>query len=242
MPELFSDDVIVDPDKDYLAELVGEGKKFADAKALARAKAESDAFISRLEQENAGLREEVTKRLSLEDAVRKITEKRPTTDLPEGDTEGNADRVSKEQIAELVSQKVNEALSQTTAKQSKEKNLEEVVTKLREKFGDNFQRTVEAKRQQLGLGKDFLAGLAETQPKAFLALVGATETRATETSVLPSEGINTSGLPRESSSERGKKFYDDLRNKNPKEYWSPRVQNEMHAQAKKLGIQRFNSI
>src|SRR5688572_12541162 len=50
-----------------LEQLVGEGKKFADAEALAKCKAESDAFIETLKREQAELRRELDTRLSLED-------------------------------------------------------------------------------------------------------------------------------------------------------------------------------
>lgn len=46
----------VQPTESYLSVLVGEGKKFADAETLARAKLDSDLHIKKLEEENKALR------------------------------------------------------------------------------------------------------------------------------------------------------------------------------------------
>src|SRR5688500_15910791 len=67
-----------DQDKDYFSELVGEDKKFKTPADLARAKAESDAFIERLKQENSGLRNELKTRTTMEDFMKTIKESRPT--------------------------------------------------------------------------------------------------------------------------------------------------------------------
>ena len=53
--DLFTMSTTIDPEKDYTAELVGEGKKFKDNKELARSKVESDLFISHLQKEEIGI-------------------------------------------------------------------------------------------------------------------------------------------------------------------------------------------
>ena len=75
-----NDDATFDSTKDYLKELVGEGKKFKTVEDLAKGKAESDAFISSVTRENKELRdsykkaiEEVNSRTRLEDLVTKLS-------------------------------------------------------------------------------------------------------------------------------------------------------------------------
>ncbi len=236
MSDLFpKDDLpVVDPTKNYLEELVGEGKKFSDPAALARAKAESDAHIARLERETAGLRDELSKRLSLEEAVAKIEANRKSTP-PEGADkapEGDTTQMSPTELAAYVQEQVQAALAKTTSASKADANVNEAVNELRKKFGDNFQAVVEAKRKELGLGKEFMTELAAAQPKAFLALVGVTESRSVD--VLPSSSINTATLQGRTLGEKNKKFYDAIKAKDPSLYWSPKVQNEMHNQAIKL--------
>src|SRR4029450_8159059 len=86
MTDLFSDesDINVDPNKNYLEELVGEGKKFKTPEDLARGKAESDSFIERLQKELHGLRNELKSRLQLEEVVDRISSasKSPISEQP----------------------------------------------------------------------------------------------------------------------------------------------------------------
>jgi hypothetical protein len=234
MADLFPSEDIVDPTKNYLEELVGEGKKFADPVALARAKAESDAYIARLEKETAGLRDELGKRMTLEEAVAKIEANRKS-DLPDGDRkapEGDTAQMSPTELAAYVQEQVSAALTKSTQSSRADANVTEAVNELRKKFGDNFQTVVEAKRKELGLGKEFMTDLAATQPKAFLALVGAAQTRSVD--VLPASSVNTATFQGRNLGERTKKYFDEIKAKDPTLYWSPKVQNEMHQQAIKL--------
>ena len=50
-----------------LTELVGEGKRYATVEALAKGRLDADAFIEQLKRENAGLREDLSTRLTAEE-------------------------------------------------------------------------------------------------------------------------------------------------------------------------------
>jgi len=72
----------IDPSKNYLAELVGEGKKFKTQEDLARGKAESDAYIKILEKRSDELRNDYLKlrddyssRAKLEEVVDQLTKR-----------------------------------------------------------------------------------------------------------------------------------------------------------------------
>ena len=55
-----------------LADLVGEGKKFATVEDLAKGKQESDRFIEQLQGELSGLREDLGKRMTSEQVLEEI--------------------------------------------------------------------------------------------------------------------------------------------------------------------------
>ena len=112
--ELFNDPVedvanlpVVDPNKNYLEELVGEGKKFKDPVALARSKVESDRHIAKLESELKAIRTDMNSRLSLEDLVTKLASARPEPSPPAssgdlGDSNQNASKpLTPEDLAKL---------------------------------------------------------------------------------------------------------------------------------------------
>src|SRR6478752_10635011 len=55
------DPVQIDPNKNYLEELVGEGRKFKSPEELARGKAESDLYIEHMKGRMDELRQDYTK-------------------------------------------------------------------------------------------------------------------------------------------------------------------------------------
>ena len=72
----------IDPNKDYLAELVGEGKKFKTDKDLARGKYEADLYVKTLERQldelrndHLKLREDYTARAKLEELLGQLEAK-----------------------------------------------------------------------------------------------------------------------------------------------------------------------
>lgn len=250
---LFTDPsaTIVDPAKDWLTELVGEGKKFADPAALARAKAESDAHIARLEREQAGVRAELEKRITMEELLTKLSAQKPApaaSGTPEDTTEGTGtDKATQqtaltpEQIQELVNQGIANAVSQSNQKTNFNFVKETLVTN----FGPNYAETLAAKAQELGVGPNFLDDLAKTQPKAFLRLVGA-EAKAADTT--QSLGIPKLGTSMDSSKQpvtpvdpsfKDQKYFLNLHKTDPKAFFSPKVQLEMHAMAAKNPAKYF---
>src|SRR5688572_23205514 len=81
-----------DDTKDYFTELVGDGKKFNDEKALAKGKAFADHHISLLEAEKAEmveehrkLREELNARAALEELIDQMKKEPTEPKLPQMD-------------------------------------------------------------------------------------------------------------------------------------------------------------
>lgn len=228
MPELFEDDQTpsVDPNKDYLSELVGEGKKFQTPEELARGKAESDLFISRITEENKQLRDELKTRASLQEFLDRQEEerKKPNLTTPSNHddqqiTEPNT--LTKETVESLV----QEALGTFNRKSQEERNLDTVLETLTNQFGPNVQQIIQARAQELGLGKNYLTNLAKEQPKAFLALMGVEKSPTPETPRQPATArTHPNSL---SPNKKNFAYYEEIRKKDFAKYSSAQIHNEM---------------
>jgi hypothetical protein len=243
MTDLFndSDDSDIDPNKDHYTELVGEGKKYKDNQAAGRALVEKDAFIERLKAEAHGLRQELNTRLKLEEVVDRIssTSKSPTSEQPprEPDNGQPASQLTPEDVQKLVTQTLTDDAKAT----KRANNLAVVEEKLQEAFGPTFRRTVKAQAAKLGLGEEFLKNLAAEQPTAFLKLMEVEGREHSSVPTPPAPSVNSAALGfRPTQGVKRKSFYDSIKKQDPRRYWSPSVQNEMHNEALKQGQSFFD--
>lgn len=247
MSDLFNSTVQLDPAKDYTAELVGEGKKFKDVAALAYGKLNSDIHASRLENELKELREDLAKRVTLEEVLTKINQNKQVEQNVDNQN-GNATpapTLTKEQLEALIASKVAEKINETAQERDAREAFDQVKKSLSSEWGADWQAKLEAKRQELGLGKDWMTQLAGSQPKAFLTLVGVTAPK-TQGAVSPFDvspgGVNTSALSNNSHrGEKTKAYYNKLRETDPVKYNSKSTKDEMYAQAMKLGESFFDA-
>jgi hypothetical protein len=216
----------------FLEQLVGDGKKFADAEALAKGKHESDAFIETLKREQAELRRELDTRLSLEEFLdqQKTTPASGTPITPEGKSGAeNVESLSKEQIATIV----RDALIHEKTNATQSENLAYARQELIKQYGSGYADKLNKVAASLDLDKDFLNNMAATKPKAFLRLV-AQEAKEVVTSVAPPRSsvrtvaATTSGL-------KNQAYYNQIKKSDPKYYWSAECSAERHQMAQKLG-------
>lgn len=227
MAELFTADHAVDPEKDYYPELVGEDKKFKDNTALARGKVEADIHIEKLQAELAELREKAETTTTLAEAVQKIREDqeawlksvRENQDLPDRTpTDTEKESMSIEDVEQLLDRRMSEREKEAVASQ----NLKNVMETAEEILGVNYRQELDRRRQELGLGSEFLTDLAKTQPKAFLKLLDVRKNNEAELFTPPANQRNTSSNP--SGGRRNYEYYAKIRQENPAEYDRLRVQ------------------
>lgn len=228
----------IDPNKDYHAELVGDGKKYKDDAALARAKAESDAFIKRLENETKALRDALTKaenevktRTSLDDFLQKVSQAQNEPPATRSNPDNHADQtvLSEEKITQIVESRLSAKEKASIANS----NLRIVTEGLQQALGPNYVQALEAKTQELGLDKETLDNLAKTAPKAFFALIGITAEQKQSIFRQPESSVRS---PQSTAGVKNAKYYENLRKTLPaSEYWSPRLQNEIFESRKTLG-------
>ena len=229
----------VDEDKDYLSDLVGDGRKYKDEKALAKGNFYQDEHIKKLEREMKGLREDLNARLSLEQLTDKITELKNTSlsatpnhgERQDDDNKSSKPTPNLEDIERLFDEKITKR-EQARVKTS---NLDYVRSELKKAFGNNYASKISEESGKLGLGEEFLNTLAAEQPKAFLKLF-VQERVPFGHSAPPRSELN---LFTEVSGKRDEAYYKALKQKYPSEYWSPKIQNQMHNDAIRMGEEFF---
>lgn len=242
-----SGEPIIDESRDWVSEYVGEGKKFKDVADLAKGKAHSDAFITRLQKEMEGLRNELNTRLKLEEFMDRMNSQNSSGASHSTQTDGQGSQLdgtaSNAASVPDIEKLIEERLAMKEAELKEKQNIETARNRLQEAFGENYSQELEARTQQLGLTKEFVSGLARTQPKALFALLGleGTQPKKQEENIFAPRGsVNTSGLSSGNTAEKNWAYYEKMRKQNPGVYWSTQVQNEIHRQASKLG-ERFYS-
>lgn len=206
------------------------------AEELLSAKAESDLYIKTLErqkdeQRNDLLRltEELNKRNNLADLIDQLN-KHQTSLPPQTPSENTEKTVSPDEIEQRILSKIE----MNKLREIQDKNLTQVQNKLRERFGQHTAEILREQTQTLGLTEEYVNNLAKTSPEAFFRLMGLDQTRDT-TNIAPprSERRNDSFIPK--TQKRTWSWYQDLKVKNPAEYWAPKTQLQMHKDAETLG-------
>lgn len=241
----------LDPQKDYLAEYVGEGKKFKDAAALAYSKAQSDAFITQLQREAAELREDLSKRKTMEEVLSNLqnTPNQPNGgNAPAGGSENNSSALDEETLNRLIQDRVKATIESTEAERNAKSNVELVKNTLVSTWGNDYVAKLEAASAELGLSKDFVTSLARTQPKVLLKLVGAeaSQPRAEANIFSPSTaGVVSAGLTARNSSSLPEQekysYWQKMRTENPNFYHSPVAAKARFEAAKKHGEAFFKN-
>ena len=245
-------------DKNYLEELVGEGKKFSSAEELAKGKAQSDAFIEQLKREQSELREALAESKSIEEHLNDlrtavVTHNKKEENISAMTVDPNA---AAPVVAETTAQAtpspddirsmVEQEVSRRTSQAQVEQNLDSVISEAKRVHGDNYKQELSQKAMELGSTPDEMFEIAQKNPALFKSVMGLTGDKAPATQNAPNrvfESVNTDAL-RSQNQNTGKKGYSDfqdLRKTDPQKYFSPEVQNEMFRLAQEIGPEFLNS-
>lgn len=237
--DLFApDDVFaIDPNKNYLEELVGDGKKYKTVEELAYAKMHADATIEQFKTEQNELRNELQTRLNLEkflDQLKTSVPRQSNDDLHQDDREQQQDKsvMSSEELERLVVTKLNQLESQKSATQ----NITTVKNKLREVYGPNYAQKLKSQAAELGMTEQELQAVAARSPSAAFKLLGVDDRAQVDNFTTPPRS-QVMTLPR--GEKRGFNYYENIRKSNIHEYFSPKIQNEMFEARKQMGAESF---
>lgn len=202
-----------------------------------QAKIDSDLYIKTLERQKDELRadyiksqEEIQKGRTLNDLIDQLNAKAPAL-IPEKQEERKAPQPDLADIEKLIESKYE----QKRISEIEARNFNEVQNKLRERFGQNSGSIVAEQASTLGLSKDEINSLAKKSPEAFFRMLGLNQTQGQDMFSPPprSDVRNDSYAPK--TVKRTWNYYQELKAKNPNDYWSPKTQLQMHKDSEQLG-------
>lgn len=204
------DNTHLDPEKSYLTELVGEGKKFKTVEDMAYGKAQSDAYVKLLERQldqikldYQTVKTEAESRARLEDLVDKMN--RPSTPNPYVPAEPPKTEINMSEIESFVTRKIE----QTETERKQKANLEMVRSKLSERFGDNLETHL----KEVGLDGESAARLAKDNPQIVLKALGIDKPLEPNFSTPPrNTSVNT---PNKVPQQRTWSYYQEIFKANP---------------------------
>ena len=229
------DGVVTNPTS-AMEQLVGEGKKFKDVEALALGKVESDKFVTDLQAKL----NEATSKLGEQDYAKTLLEQLQNASTktntvnpvdntvsakPEDDTLFKA---SEEDLKNLV----EKTLKDRDAKSTADNNLKIVRDTLQKEYGTEATAKLKAVAAELGLTESYIDTIAAQSPTALFKMIGQStkEFQPNTSTTVRTEGVNLS-----STNQRNSAFYSDMYKTNRKQWSSLEVQNQMVADAAKLG-------
>lgn len=217
-----------------LEDLMGEGKKYRDPDAVAKAIHEKDAFIAQLEKEAEDARTELRARLTLEELSEKFVSKNPQPiQPPQVTTPEKADRdvAQPVDIAKLVA----DELAKTKSVEKTNANMDKAKAGLKDRFGGDYATALKGIAETLAVGTSFLDSIAAQSPEAFFNLIDSVKPRDDRRPVSPpTSGLDPNrGAP--VSGVKNNKYYQNLRKTDPQAYFSKHVQAELYRNAMDMG-------
>lgn len=228
----------LDQSKNYLDELVGDGKKFKSVEDLARGKAEADLYIEtlnkradQLREDYIKMREEATAQAKLQDLIDRL-ENRTTPQLPAESPERQP--TPSFDVSKLPSL-IREESIKLESERKADANFKAVQNKLKEQFGHNVQQVLQDRMNSLDLSIEDINSLARKSPTAFYNTLGLNNTQPQESLIAPPRSSNNVGFQPRGETKRTWSYYENLRKSNPKIYYDPKIANQMHDDQVRLG-------
>lgn len=212
---------------DWLEKVVAEkGEHWKDPKTLAKGYAHAQQRIKELEALEEKFKEQNYAKSLLEQLQNKQAPETPSGSEVDKQNEGGAENAGE---TSLTSEDIERLLESKLSARTKSERVEKA---LRDKFGDQANRVVHRKAEELNLSIDKMKALAMDSPDAFLRLIGEPEQKQTNST--RESSVNTSGY-NSSGGERNAAHYAKLRRENRKLYNSPVTQTQMIEDRKRLG-------
>lgn len=233
MTDIFNDT----PTTPTLDQFVGEGKKYADSNAVAKALVEKDNFIQRLQEENRAREARILEMTNLQAYNDRIAaleaaqvERREPTPPPTATPAPVAPQAAVDEEA------VYRMMEQREQSQKRSRNLMEVKDKLTAVFGQDYPTRVKAKAQELGLDMAHVNALAADAPSAFYALIGLNAPgQAPVNSAPPATQVNSAAQFAPNVGKKNNEYYSKMRRENPAAYFTPKIALEEMNEAKRQG-------
>ena len=218
-------------------QLVGEGKKYRDPDAAAKAIVEKDTFIEQLKSEAAIARQELRSRTNLEDIVAQLKRPQEPNSL-QPPTQQPAAIPGNEPTPVDLKSEVARLLAEERQSTNRETNLKTARQGLKERFGADYNQTLLTVASELGVTEKFLTDMASTSPNGFFKLLDSVKPADSKVPVTPPNSRDHNPPP-SASGRKNKAYFDALRKADINAYLSPRVQNEYHREAMAQGARFY---
>lgn len=239
------DHIEIDENKDYLSELVGDGKKFKDFKDLAKGKYYADRQIEIQNRRIDQLRDDFIKERNDNIAKAKLQEyvdrlqtlqTPPSNDTPPANGNQEKPAINMDEIKSLMSNQIQEYESN----KRQQDNFNQVQTKLVERYGKNYSTALGEQLQTLGMTAKQIDDLAKQTPQAAMRILGLDRQPQQENFQSPphSSQRNDKFAP-QGAKKRTWSYYQELKKANPTLYLDRKIANQMVQDAAELG-EEFN--
>ena len=233
---------------EYLSQLVGEGKKYSTPDELAKAYLHADLTIEQFKQSNDHLKEELNKRMTLEDLLKENEDRKqvqpeevkddPPAVEPKPEDQDNP---KVEDANDDLEAKIRDILNKDRESRTIEENSDQVFKTLMETYGEKskVQEELTRKAEQLGIGVDFLLATGEKSPQALYDLLGIASKQPSNKGASKGD-LNAQAFETHRPNNNGPKpgtyaHYDLLRKEDPRKYFSAPVQRKMLEDRMKMG-------
>lgn len=217
--------------QDYLA-LIPEEQRSLEA--LAKAKYHADTHIKTLEQKSDELRRDYMKereenqtRAKFEDLLKRLEGQQLPIDNNPVDPERQAPTIDFNELDKRFDQRL--ASYEQTKKETENATL--VMSKLKERFGDNYSTVVKQQINDLGLSEADFNALAKKSPNTILKSLGV-DARGEN---FQSPMRNSSNFSPSREPVKSWSYWQNLKKGNPKLYHDPKTTNEMAQAMRDLG-------
>lgn len=231
---------VVDPNKSYFEDLVGEGKKFKTQEDLAKGKVHADHTVEvmkrRLDQLTADyqkVQEENITKAKLETLYDKFAALTSSNEPP-----ANANNQPTPKPLELdnIDDRIAEGIRKASVLQTEQNNLNTVQSKLTEHFGPNYQNSVKQQIDNMGLSSEDFHTLARKSPQALLKALGVDQPRQTDLfQTPPRSSQRTDSFAPSGAKKRTWAYYQELKKANPSLYLDRDTGVQMQKDAIELG-------
>lgn len=225
----------------WVKKLVEErGEKWSDPEVIAKGKYESDKYIGDLERQLSEMREDLSKNEYAKTLLETLQGKAGDTASPKPEEkQGSTAEANTTNDASDLESLVEEAIRKREAQQTASQNLKQVDDTLQEAYGTEAASIVKQKASELGMSLERLQEIASESPTAFIRLIG--EAKVSEKVATPKSSVNTQSDTFNKSGEKNWEYYQNLRRTNSKQYYSPKVQNQLMADRQRLGDRFYQS-
>lgn len=183
---------------------IGEGKKYASISDADKAIAFKDDHISKVEIENAELREKVASASTVDDVIESIKNQNLERDTFDKTRQENHQSLD---VDAIVAKAVHEQLNQAETTRTAASNSQEVFKVLTDQYGDKGLEVYQSKAKELGIDLD---SLSQVSPKAVLEFFKTPTTTQVQSGSYTSSSVNTANLNKGQPAQGTVDYWDSL--------------------------------